>query len=45
MKVDADSDLPILLGDRNDAGYPVKLLFFPDKTRVFELFDSDYLPP
>jgi len=35
VKVDADLDLPVLLGDRNDVVYPVKVLFFPDVVRVW----------
>jgi len=39
VKVDADLDLPVLLGDRNDVVYPVKVLFFPDEVRVYEFFN------
>src|SRR4051812_8502591 len=30
-KVDADSDLPILLGNGDDVGHPIRVLFFSDK--------------
>jgi len=39
VKVDANLDLPILLGDWHDIGYPVRVLFFSDETGVYELFN------
>jgi len=39
MEVDASLDFFILLGDGHDVGYPVRVLFFPDETRVYELFN------
>ena len=38
-EVNADPDLPVLLGDENNVGYPVRVLLFPDETGVYELFD------
>jgi len=32
-------DLPILLGDGDDISHPIRVLFFPDKTRVYKLLD------
>jgi len=39
MKINTNPDLPILLGKRDDIGYPIKALFFLDKTRVNKLLD------
>lgn len=38
-KIDADSDLPILVGNQDDVGHPVWVLLFLDETRVYELLD------
>ena len=32
-------DLPILLSDGDDISYLIRVLFFPDETRVYELLD------
>ena len=39
MKINANLDLPILLCDGDDISHPIRVLFFPDKTRVFKLLD------
>jgi len=41
-EVNADLDLSILLGDGNDVGYLVRILFFPDEIGVYELFDFQF---
>ena len=38
-KINANSDLPILLGNQDDISHPIKVLFFPDETGVYELLD------
>ena len=38
-EINANSNLPILLGDGDDIGYPIRVLFFPDETGVYELLD------
>ena len=38
-EVNVNSDLPILLGDGHNIGSPVRVLFFPDETGVYELFN------
>ena len=38
-KINADSDLPILLSDGDDIGYPSRVLFFPDEIGVYKLLD------
>jgi len=37
--VKANSDLPILLGNGDDIGYPIRVLFLPDKIEVYKLLD------
>jgi len=39
MEINTNSDLPILLGDRDDIGHPIRVLFFSDKTGVYKLLD------
>ena len=39
MKINANPDLPILLSEGDDISYPVRVLFFPDETGVYELLD------
>jgi len=39
VKVDVNLDLPILLGDGYDVGYPIRVLFFPDVTGVYAFFN------
>ena len=37
--VNTDPDLSILLGDRDDIGYPIRVLFFPDEIGVYKILD------
>jgi len=37
--INADPDLSILLGNETDIGHPIRILLFPDKTRVYKIFD------
>jgi len=37
VKVNTNLDLPILLDNRNDIGYPLRMLFLPDETGVYKL--------
>jgi len=39
MKIDPNSDLPILVGNGDDISHPIRVLFFPDETRVIKLLD------
>ena len=39
MKINANPDLPILLSGGNDVSYLVRVLFFPDETRVYKFRD------
>jgi len=39
MKINVNLNFSVLIGDRNDVGYLVMVLFFPDETRVYELFN------
>jgi len=39
IKINTNPDLPILHGKGDDIGYPIRVLFFPDKTRVYKLLD------
>ena len=39
MEINANSDLPIFLGDGDDIGYPIRVLFFPDEIGVYKLLD------
>jgi len=39
MKINANPDLPIFLGNGDDIGYPIGVLFLPDEARVYKLFD------
>ena len=39
MVINANSDLPILLGDGDDISHPIRVLFFPDETGVYKLLD------
>src|SRR3954462_8538431 len=38
-KVNANPDFTIPLGDWNDIRYPIRMLFFPDKTRIDKLLN------
>jgi len=38
MKIDSNLNLLVLLGDENDVGYPVRVLFFLDEIRVYKFF-------
>ena len=38
-KINANSDLPIFLDNGDDIGYPIRVLFFPDKIGVYKLLD------
>jgi len=31
-EINTNPDLPIFLGNRDDIGYPIRVLFFPNKT-------------
>jgi len=39
FEVDANPDLFILFGDGNYDGHPIRMLLFPDETRLYELLD------
>ena len=39
MKINANSDLPFLLGDEDDISYPIRVLFFLDETGIYKLLD------
>jgi len=39
MVVDADKDMSIILGNLNNIGHPIRMLLFPDETRVYKIFD------
>ena len=38
-EINTNSDLLILLDDGDDIGYPIRVLFFPDKIGVYKFFD------
>jgi len=39
MVVDANPDLSIIPRNENDVGHLIRMLLFPDETRVYKLFD------
>ena len=39
MVVDANPDLSILFGNENDISHLIRMLFLPDKSKVYELLD------
>ena len=39
MKININPNLPILLGDEDDIGNPIRVLFFPDEIGVYKLLD------
>ena len=38
-EINTNLDHPIFLGNRDNIGYPIGVLFLPDEVRVYELFD------
>ena len=39
MKINANSDLPVFLGNRDDIGYPIRVFFFPEETKIYKLLN------
>jgi len=39
MEINTNQDFFILLSDGDDIGYPIRVLFFPDKTEDYKLLD------
>ena len=39
MTMNVNPDLLIFLGNGDDVGYPIRVLFLPDETEVYKLLD------